>query len=102
MLFSGALPSSTGFGEKEAHRHYLNCLYTQVSSSTRNTYEETQNAHLLLLDTAEQLLRGLRAKEIRGQDRDFIEIFDANRAAIAVFQSAYGVVLSKEWNKIVR
>lgn len=102
MLFSGALPSSTGFGEKEAHRHYLNCLYKQVSSSARNTYEETQNAHLLLLETAEQLLRGLRAKEIRGQDRDFIEIFDANRAALAVFQSAYGVVLSKEWDKLAR
>ena len=100
MLFSGTLPSATGFTETHAHKHYLNCLQKQLSLASRASYNETCNAHLLLLDTAEQFLRGLREKDIRGQDRDFVEIFDANRAAISVFDAAYRMGLSMEWNQL--
>lgn len=100
MLFGEVLPSTTGYGEKEAHRHYLHCLRHQCLESTRGTYEETRDAHLLVLETAEQLLSGLRAKGIRGQDRDFGEIIDVNRAAIAAHDMAYKYPLSQEWNAI--
>ena len=43
MLFNGSLPSSTGFGEKEAFRHYLYCLHKQCQNSVLETYEETKN-----------------------------------------------------------
>ena len=98
MLFGLGLPSSTGFGEKEAFRHYLFCLRKQCQMSVRETYKETRDAHLLLLETAEQLLAGLREKGIRGQDRDFGEIIDVNRAAIAAYDMAYQFPLSQEWN----
>lgn len=98
MLFGLGLPSSTGFGEKEAFRHYLYCLRKQCQMSVRETYKETRDAHLLLLETAEQLLAGLREKGIRGQDRDFGEIIDVNRAAIAAYDMAYQFPLSQEWN----
>lgn len=100
MLFKGGLPSSTGFGEKEAFRHYLFCLRKQCQSSVRDTYKETRDAHLAVLGTAEQLLSGLGEKGIRGQDRDFTEILDVNRAAIAAFDMAYQFPLSQEWNSL--
>ncbi len=100
MLFNGSLPSSTGFGEKEAFRHYLFCLHKQCQNSVLETYEETKNLHLLMLETAEQLLSGLGEKGIKGQDRDFTEILDVNRAAISAFDMAYNFPLSKEWNDL--
>lgn len=100
MLFKGSLPSSTGFSEKEAFRHYLYCLRKQCQDSVRNTYQETKNAHLVMLRTAEQLLSGLSEKGIRGQDRDFTEILDVNRAAIAAFDMAYQFPLSQEWKNL--
>ena len=100
MLFNGSLPSSTGFGEKEAFRHYLYCLHKQCQNSVLETYEETKNLHLLMLETAEQLLSGLGEKGIKGQDRDFTEILDVNRAAISAFDMAYHFPLSQEWNDL--
>jgi len=100
MLFRGSLPSSTGFGEKESCRHYLYCLRKQCQSSVRETYIETRDAYLAMLGTAEQLLSGLGEKGIKGQDRDFTEICDVNRAAISAFDMAYQFPLSQEWDRI--
>ena len=100
MLFRGSLPSSTGFGEKESCRHYLYCLRKQCQGSVRGTYKETKDAYLAMLGTAEQLLSGLGEKGIKGQDRDFTEICDVNRAAISAFDMAYQFPLSQEWEKI--
>lgn len=100
MLFGGGLPSSTGFGEKEAFRHYLYCLGVQCQSSVRDTYKETKDAHLLVLETAEQLLSGLGEQGIKGQDRDFTEILDVNRAAISAFDMSFHFSLSQEWSSL--
>lgn len=100
MLFSGSLPSSTGFGEKESCRHYLYCLRKQCQGSVRETYKETRDAYLAMLGTAEQLLSGLGEKGIKGQDRDFTEICDVNRAAISAFDMAYQFPLSQEWDRM--
>lgn len=81
-------------------RRYLYCLRKQCQDSVRNTYQETKNAHLVMLGTAEQLLSGLGEKGIRGQDRDFTEILDVNRAAIAAFDMAYQFPLSQEWKNL--
>ena len=53
-----------------------------------------------MLETAEQLLSGLGEKGIKGQDRDFMEFLDVNRAAIAAFDMAYKFSLSQEWNEL--
>ena len=98
MLFSGSLPSSTVYKETHAHRHYLHCLRQQSLTATRASYSETRDSHILLLETAEQILSGLRSKGIRGQDRDFSEIIDVNRAAIAVHDAEFQFSLSKEWD----
>lgn len=100
MLFSAVLPSSSGFGEKEAFRHYLHCLRIQCRTSVRKSYIETRDAHIMMLQTAEQLLNGLNEREIKGQNRDFMEIIDVNRAAIAAFDMSFQFLMSQEWNNI--
>jgi hypothetical protein len=100
MLFSEGLPSSSGYKETHAHRHYLHCLREQSRMAVRGSYTETRDSHLLLLETAEQILSGLRSRGIRGQDRDFSEIIDVNRAAIAVHDAEFQFSLKKEWSTL--
>ena len=98
MLFSAEIPSSTGYGERESHRHYLWCLRNQCSSAVRSTYKETLDAQLIFLETADQILSAMRKNGIRGQDRDFSDYVDVNRAAIAAHKASFEFVLSKEWD----
>ena len=100
MLFSAALPSSSGYGEKQAFRHYLYCLSIQCRTSVRKSYVETRDAHIMMLQTTEQLLNGLNEKGIKGQNRDFMEIIDVNRAAIAAFDMSYQFPMIQEWDDI--
>ncbi|HKM20444.1 MAG TPA: hypothetical protein VJZ01_00165 [Lachnospiraceae bacterium] len=101
MLFSSALPSSSNFGEKEAFRHYLHCFSIQCNSSVRKTYNETRDAHIMMLETTEQLLNGLNEKGIKGQNRDFLEIIDVNRAAISAFDMTHHFPMSQEWDSLI-
>lgn len=48
----------------------------------------------------EVILSGLRSKGIRGQDRDFSDIIDVNRAAIAVHDAEFRFTLSREWKTL--
>ncbi len=100
MLFSSALPSATGYSEKNAHRHYLYCLRKQCQASVRGSYDETMYAHQIMLETADKLLSALRDKGIRGQDRDFGEVLDVNRAALAAHNQSYQFVLQHEWERL--
>jgi hypothetical protein len=98
MLFSGALPSSTNYTETDSHCHYLYSLRSQCHMATKSSYQETKDYHRVLLETAENMLKGLRNDGIRGQDRDFGELIDVNRAAVSVFDKNYGFVMSREWD----
>lgn len=98
MLFSGAIPSSTGYGERESFKHYLWCLNEQCNIATRPTYKETLDAQFMMLDTAEQILTSLHDKRIKGQDRDFLDIVSINQAALSAHDMAYQYSLSQEWN----
>lgn len=100
MLFGTALPTATGYNEKNAHRHYLYSLHKQCLNAVRESYAETKAAQLLSLETADHILAGLRERGIRGQDRDFSEVSDVNRAAIAAHDIAYGFPLSHEWSSL--
>lgn len=100
MLFSGAIPSSTGYGESESFKHYLWCLNEQCNMAVRSTYKETVDAQMAMLDTAEQVLSALHDKRIKGQDRDFLDIVSVNQAALAAHDIAYQFSLSNEWNHL--
>jgi hypothetical protein len=96
-LFSGAQPSSVGFTEPLAFRHYLTCLRGQVMQAAQAGFNETVAAHEELLTEAETLLSTLSAAGVRGQLRDFREIVDVNRAAVAVLERVRGAMLRRKW-----
>jgi hypothetical protein len=96
-LFSGAQPSSVGFTEQFAFRHYLFALHQQVSLATHATFDEAVDYHRRTLDDAETNLRVLGAAGIRGQQRDFTAILDVNRAALELFVSLRGATLRRAW-----
>ena len=98
MLFGGALPSSVNYTETDSHCHYLASLRAQCRAATKTTYQETKAYHWLAFETAERLWDGLRKVGIRGQDRDFGEFIDVNRAAISLLDKNFGFALSQEWH----
>lgn len=97
ILFSGAEPSTTDYTEQYSFRHYLSSLRYQVMEARRDTFSETVNEHNRLLDSAESLLRRLHQFGVRGQDRDYANIIDINRAATQTLSNARGFVLNRTW-----
>lgn len=100
VLFGGAQPTSVGFSEPDAFRHYLHVLRAQAETAACPTFDETVAAHNCLLDTAEQLLRELRSAGIRGQQRDFADIIEVNRAALGAFGTLRGATLRRYWTQL--
>jgi len=99
-LFSGVQPSSVGFSEQMAFRHYLHCLRGQCAAAGKAGFDETSEAHEQLLDAADALLRKLAAAGIRGQQRDFFDIVDVNRAALSLLGSTRGPMLRRNWESM--
>jgi hypothetical protein len=100
ILFGGQQPSSVGFTEQTAFRHYLHCLRGQCAAASLNTYDDTVAAHESLLNDAQTLLATLHAAGIKGQLRDFREIIDVNRAALSVLTATRAPILRRRWSDI--
>ncbi len=96
-LFSRVRPSTIGWSEQSAFRHYLTCLHSQVANSQKRTFEDTVVAHNQLLDDALKHLKKFRKYGVFGQDREFWNYIDVNRSALAIFQSARGPRLRRVW-----
>jgi hypothetical protein len=99
-MFSGVAPSSVGFTEQGAFRHYLHAFRGQVLGSVRDSFDETCSTHYRLLDEASDLLLRLAAGGIRGQRRDFLDIVDVNRAALGLIRSIRGAMLRRSWARL--
>jgi hypothetical protein len=100
ILFSGSQPSSTGFGERESFRHYLNALRSQVFESRKNSFDESVNHHKHLLDSAENILARFRDVGIRDKARDFEAVIDTNRAALSYLEDFRGIILRRAWSRL--
>lgn len=96
-LFAGAQPSVVEWGETLAFRHYLDCLWSQVASARKSSFDETLDEQHRQLDQAEQVLQQLRRAGVRGNDRDFFDILDVNRSALAVHSAARAAQLRRAW-----
>lgn len=99
-LFKGVQPTTVGFSEQSAFRHYLQCLKSQAESCRKDSYHETIAAHQLILDEAEQLLLRLHSFGVKGQGRDFKDMLDASRAALSVLDNTRGPMLRRNWAKL--
>jgi hypothetical protein len=96
-LFSGVAPTSVAWGEQNAFRHYLTSLRSQATLASKNTFSDTIAHHNDALDRAEALLRKLHFERCTRAGRDFGQLVDVNRAALAVFSSAREPRLSRSW-----
>ena len=99
-LFSGAQPSSVGFGEQAAFRHYLHALHEQVRSINIESFDSAVTDCELTLTMAEALLATLRGAHISGQLRDFQGIVDVNRAGLGLFLALRGAVMRRQWDAL--
>ncbi len=99
-LFRGPQPTSIGFNEPLAFRHYLHALRGQVRALERTNYDEARAAQDALLDEAKDLLKTLRSAGIRGQQRDFRDFIDVNYAALAAIDSVRGPILRRKWSDL--
>lgn len=99
-LFGGSQPSSVGFTEQSAFRHYLSALRHQVVSARHETFDETVRAHEQMLNAADLLLTRLSAVGVTGQKRDFGDVLDANRAALGILKSTRGAMLRHRWSEL--
>lgn len=100
MLFSGAMPSSTSYKERESFMHYLTCLKKQCDTLTQKSYQDTFNAYDFMLNIAERKIKTLKTKGIRGQNRDFEPGIEANRIAMFAINEDYGFKLRMEWENL--
>jgi len=99
-LFEGPQPTTVGFSEQLAFRHYLHALRGQVQALDSASYDEARAATDGLLDGAEDLLRTLSTAGVRGQQRDFSAAIDVNRAALALLDSMRGPILRRRWRSL--
>jgi hypothetical protein len=99
-LFSGAQPTSIGFTEQAAFRHYLHCLRLQTTSASHSAFDSTVSAHNAMLDAAEASLKSFAKTGILGQQRDFRNIVDTNRGALAALVATRGPILRRRWNSL--
>ena len=99
-LFEGPQPTTIGYSEQLAFRHYLHALRGQVRALEHTSYDEALTAQETLLDGAEDLLRTLGSVGIRGQQRDFANAVDVNRAALVLVDSMRGPILRRQWKAL--
>jgi len=99
-LFSGVQPTTVGLQEPDAFRHYLLSLKTQATIIRKGSFQETAKGYLAQIDFAETELEALRKIGVKGQERDFFDALDVNKAALAVHQSTRGPMLERQWSKL--
>lgn len=99
-LFSGVQPSSVGFGEQEAFRHYLQCLRQQAGGVRAATFDATVANLQQNLNAAERQARLLAQNGVLPQLRGFSDAFDAVRSALASLEATRGAMLRRAWSKL--
>lgn len=97
-LFAGGVPTSSGFSEQAAFRHYLDCLRTQVMHSQCGSFDETIDRQKRLLDSAEKASKALGNAGVRGDNRSFLLAVEVNRSALDALVYSRGPILRRKWS----
>lgn len=91
-------PSTTGFNETDAFKHYLCCLRHQVALLDKESYKASFDSYEMVLETAEREIERLEKAGVYAQARSFRDVIDVNRAAIAQLDKNHGFALNMSWN----
>lgn len=100
ILFEGAQPTSTNYGERDSFKHFLKCLKFQAESAVKDTYDNTKKSTLMRLETASMLIEFLSANGVNGRNRDFGMIADNQRSITNAFHGIRGMSLSHLWPEL--
>lgn len=98
ILFSGTQPSTVNYTDREAFRHYLQCLKVQTENVRKSTYADTRRSLQMQIETASILVGELRSHGVRAGVRDFSNVSDFTLSAIDVFHQIRGLTLEQNWN----
>lgn len=96
-LFGGAQPTSVGWKEPQAFRHYLSCLRGQCRQADPGSFDAALRANRASLDAAEQLVRTLKNSGVFGDYRSIDSVLNVNRSALLALDKARGPRLRREW-----
>ncbi|ASF48848.1 hypothetical protein CEK71_20010 [Methylovulum psychrotolerans] len=96
-LFSSTMPSTSGFNEKLAFRHYLSELKQQCKISTKGTFQDTLAHHQELLDNSLTFIQQLKKNHVRESGRSFENVIDYNYDALRILEREMGVLLKRKW-----
>jgi hypothetical protein len=96
-LFSGVQPTSVGFGEQEAFRHYLQCMLHQTRAVRASTFDGTITNLRRTLDVAERQAQQLARNGVLPGLRGFSDAFDPVRSALASLEATRGPMLRRAW-----
>lgn len=97
ILFTSIKPSSSGFNESLAFRHYLNELKKQCQVATKSTYDDTIDFHRTLVNTALKFIQQKESQGVRESNRCFAEIVDYYHDALTLLSHERGAILRRKW-----
>ena len=100
ILFQGAQPTTVNFSEREAFRHYLQCLKVQCDNVSGLTYEETKKYLSMIFDAAIDLTTYFRSNGVRGKHKDFNNVGDTTLSIVDAFENIRGLVFKNLWDNI--
>lgn len=101
QLFRGFEPTTVGFNEHFAFRHYLTALRHQALNANATTFMDTVGFHQNMLDRTQELLNRLERDGVLAGARQFSEeAFDAVRSALLALVRGYGHLLTREWGNL--
>lgn len=95
VLFSGAVPSDTGFTQPRANRHYLFTLAKQCEEASLPTFQERLSQQFEQLEKARKRLSFLHRHGVHGQNRDFEEYVDVNKTAMNQLAKDHSFLLNR-------
>jgi len=101
------LPATVTVNTSRGHHYYFTAPERDaIGNSVKRVHPsvdvrgDTRARHEGLIDVAEALLATLVAAGVRGQQRDFTDSLDVNRAALSVLDSTRGPVLRRRWGEL--
>lgn len=101
VLFQGAQPGTVKFSEREAYRHFLNCLRYQSLSTSKGTYTETKDFLRLLFETSQDISDFVKMNGVRAKNRDILNVIDSMLSAIDAFDNTWGLSFNANWNNVI-
>lgn len=100
ILFSGAQPTSIDFSERDAFRHFIQCLSVQSQLTQKNTFDETYLYLIQIFETAGKLSSFFKSSGVRAKYKDFSDAYEDTISALDLFKTTRGMIYKHRWDNL--